>query len=543
MVSDAQRALQTIRDQRDNPNLPIPASWNPEYPLRKYQRVGVSHLLVMQRFVLGHTVGAGKTVMGLNAWGIFREKRPSRLFVVTTKSAVSQWCDECNRFLPGVPCTEVPSSEDAPNRERERYYQDWIMTGMGSMLCLSWGQYQRDWDFFTETQDLWRDGTWVILDECQRVRNPKSKLYKITQELSEIVSRIHGFTATLIKNKAHDALHILNLLNPGTMSPVFFNRTYVIQGLKKVPMRTGRGGGRRFITVKTVEGYKNLPDFAARVSQLYLSPPESEMDLERPEVQTVSRREIMSSLHRRIYTDAERGLFLTDCDNDAVAANSALAHAQIAASSPEHFVDASLPLEVDTFPSVFHTDTNKRLEYKAVQEKNSKLAMLKDLLSTELEDDPVIIYSPFATSIWHLASALSDQNPVVITGSVKQTDRDQARLDFQEGRSNLILMTDAGGEALNLQRAKHVIFYSLPWTVGQYVQVVGRARRFGSEHRYLGVWHLLMKESADELVESVLRPKALQFEALLSSTAPVAEFAGSLAVEVARRMRRSRIAS
>jgi hypothetical protein len=47
----------------------------------------------------------------------------------------------------------------------------------------------------------------------------------------------------------------------------------------------------------------------------------------------------------------------------------------------------------------------------------------------------------------------------------------------------------------------------------------------------------------DELVESILRPKALQFEALLSSTAPVAEFAGSLAVEVARRMRRSRIAS
>jgi superfamily II DNA or RNA helicase len=542
MVSDVQQALQQIRNQRDNPNLPVPASWNLEYPLRKYQRVGVSYLLVMKRFVLGHVTGSGKTVMGLNAWGIFREKRPSRLFVITTTSAVSQWCDECHTFLPGVPCIEVPSSGDAPNRERERYYQEWIKTGLGSMLCMSWSQYQRDWEFFQETQDLWKEGTWVILDECQRVRNPKSKLYKITQELSEIVPRIHGFTATLIKNKAHDALHILNLLNPGTMSPIYFDRTYVIKGLKRVPMRTGKGGGRRFITVKTIEGYKNLQDFAAKVSHLYLSPPESEMDLERPEVQTVSRRETMSPPHRRIYMDAERGLFLTNCENDATAANSALAHAQIAASTPEHFVDKNLPFEIDTFPNVFH-EKSKHLEYQAVQDKNSKLAMLKDLLDNELEDDPVIIYSPFATSIRYLEMAFLHRKPRIITGSVKQKDRDQARLDFQEGRSNLMLITDAGGEALNLQRAKHVVFYSLPWTVGQYVQVVGRARRFGSEHKYLGVWHLLMKDSVDELVESILRPKALQFETLLSSTEPVAEFTGSLAVEVARRMRKLRIAS
>jgi SNF2 family DNA or RNA helicase len=411
------------------------------------------------------------------------------------------------------------------------------------MLCLSWSQYQRDWTFFLETQDLWRGETWAILDECQRVRNPKSKIYDITRQLSDIVPRVHGFTATLVKNRVHDMFHILNLLNPGVMSLIFFNKNYVIRGLKKVPMRTGKGGGRKFITIRTIEGYKHLQDFAARVSHLYLSPLESELDLERPIIQVVSRRETMSSLHRRIYTDAEKGLFLEDCENDASAALSALAHAQIAASTPEHFVDRSLPLEVDTFPSVFYADTNKHLEHKAVQEKNSKLAMLKDLLDNELEDDPVIIYSPFSTSVWHLKMALAGMNPVVITGSVKQADRDQARLNFQEGRSNLMLVTDAGGEALNLQRARHVVFYSLPWTVGAYVQVVGRAKRFGSEHKYLGVWHLLMRDSVDELVESILQPKVLQFEALLSSNDQVAEFKGSLPLEVARRMRRARIRS
>lgn len=52
-----------------------------------------------------------------------------------------------------------------------------------------------------------------------------------------------------------------------------------------------------------------------------------------------------------------------------------------------------------------------------------------------------------------------------------------------------------------------------------------------------------MRDSVDELVESILKPKVLQIETLLSSTEPVAEFQGSLAVEVARRMRKLRIAS
>jgi superfamily II DNA or RNA helicase len=540
-MSDAQKALEAIRAQRDNPNLPVPAAWNPQYTLRKYQRVGVSHLLVMQRFVLGHMTGAGKTVMGLNAWGILREKRQSRLLIVAPKSAVSQWCEECNRFLPTVPCTEVPPSEEAPARERERYYKEWIQTGMGSMLALNWSQYLRDWDFFEETQDLWKEGTWVILDECQRVRNPKAKVYKVTQKLSDIVPRIHGFTATIIKDKAHDAFHILNLLSPGVMSLAFFNRKYVVWGKKRVPARTGKGGGRRFITVKTVEGYQDLQGFAQRMAPLYLAPPESEMDLERPSVQTVNRRESMSLVHRRIYSDAEHGLFLENCESDATAANSALTHAQIAASSPEHFVDVSLPLEVDVHPLVFDPSMFNRPEYRETQSKNTKLAMLLELLDTELEDEPVIVYSPFSTSITHLSRALQDRNPLMITGAVSKDGRDKARLDFQAGKSNLIMITDAGGEALNLQRAKHVIFYSLPWSVGSYIQVVGRARRFGSVHKYLGVWHLLMKDSVDELVESILQPKAIQFEAMLNCAGQITGFNESMPVAVARKMRQLRI--
>ena len=92
--------------------------------------------------------------------------------------------------------------------------------------------------------------------------------------------------------------------------------------------------------------------------------------------------------------------------------------------------------------------------YKSLQEKNTKLALLKDLLENDLEDEPVVVYSPFATSITHLFHALKAYSPVVITGAVSTVERDAARHAFQDGKTQLILITDAGG---NIAPFEHFI--------------------------------------------------------------------------------------
>jgi hypothetical protein len=50
-----------------------------------------------------------------------------------------------------------------------------------------------------------------------------------------------------------------------------------------------------------------------------------------------------------------------------------------------------------------------------------------------------------------------------------------------------------------------------------------------------------MKDTVDELVESILQPKAIQFETMLGYNGVAADFNRSLPLEVARRMRRDRI--
>jgi SNF2 family DNA or RNA helicase len=531
--------LAQIRKQGDNLQLPIPSNWNRDYSLRKYQRVGSSHLLALRRFVIGDTTGSGKTIQALYAWGVFKDHHPSRLIIITTKSAVSQWGEEVGRFLPGTPCFRV----DEGSGPRSEIYEGWIRSQGGAALILNWNVWLRDSAYLTGCLPQWFEKTWIIADEAQKLKNPRSQVYRATQEISQHVRVIHGLTATLMKNRAHDAFYIFQLLMPGVMSKAFFEHRYCIYSQRRVPLKTGKGGGRHWINVKYLDGYRDLDDFSRRMSTLYLARTDADMDLERPSVQHIFRSVEMSVIHRKIYREAEKGLFTEDSELDSLAARSAISQAQIAANTPENFVGQvwNFNLGEGSARDFFHPEALEHPDYDKIQKANSKLSLLKDILENDLENEPVIIYSPFSTTVNHLAHALSSYNPVFITGDTSVSQREEFRHRFQEGKTNIILLTDAGGEALNLQRASHVILYSRPWDPGRYVQVVGRARRFGSPHRFLGVWHLTVKDSVDEYVDSVLTSKVKSFAEITNNPTSLPELTSSLPLEVVRAMRKNRL--
>jgi SNF2 family DNA or RNA helicase len=532
---NAFEALKHLRVKGDNPTLPIPKAWNSECPLFRYQRVGASHLAGLKRFVLGDSTGSGKTPTALYSWGLLRDRQTMGLVVVTTTSAVSQWESEVQRFLPGVPVYRAVGSPE----EREKIYQQWHQGFQEKpVLILSWGVLLKDGEKLIPYFHGKPEQIWLILDEVQKCRNPKAQIYQLMQSILQEVSRAHGLTATLVKNKAHDAFYIFNLLVPGAMSRNEFERKYCNFVKRRVPMRTGKGGGTRFIQVKKLASYHHLDHFTKFFENFYLSRADSEMDLERPALQLIRRSAEMSSLHRKIYKTVESGFFVKseEAENNIKAAQYALAQSQIAANNPEHFgVCISMSSDFEDGQDI--SQAQERDDYDKIVKESSKLNLLLDLLENELEDEPVIIYSSFATTIRHLQYHLRKYNPVVIEGQTNAKDRAKAQADFQEGRTNIILLTDAGGEALNLQRAGHVLFYSLPWTPGAYVQVIGRARRFGSQRKFLGVWHLTLQDSADGMVDSVLNSKVAGFETILKNPGLIPQDGGSLPLEVFRRIR------
>ena len=86
---------------------------------------------------------------------------------------------------------------------------------------------------------------------------------------------------------------------------------------------------------------------------------------------------------------------------------------------------------------------------------------------------------------------------VRITG--KENDpkvREASKVKFQDLESgiNVIIITLAGSESLNLQAAEHFVFLDLPWSFGDYVQLIGRMIRIGSSHNTVVAHHFLARK-------------------------------------------------
>jgi SNF2 family DNA or RNA helicase len=106
---------------------------------------------------------------------------------------------------------------------------------------------------------------------------------------------------------------------------------------------------------------------------------------------------------------------------------------------------------------------------------------------------------------------------VRVTGAESDDERDEAMARFQDAGSDVqvIWITTAGGEAINLQAAKAMIFYDTPWSAGDYLQILGRMIRIGSLHDRVYAIHLIADGTVDERVQKVLRKKMKLVEAIL----------------------------
>merc|ERR1711920_740863 len=145
----------------------------------------------------------------------------------------------------------------------------------------------------------------------------------------------------------------------------------------------------------------------------------------------------------------------------------------------------------------------------------------------DLHGDKVIIFSRFKEMVNVAIKALTRAgiNCVRITGDESASERKEAADAFQDPQdaTRVIFITMAGGEALNLQAAKALVFYDTPWSAGDYLQIVGRMIRLGSEHSNCYVVHLLCKGTIDELVQEVVHKKMAVIEEVLGKRLKRAE--------------------
>ena len=331
-----------------------------------------------------------------------------------------------------------------------------------------------------------------VLDEVHTLKNYRGKMHKAGAKLAALSERVVGMTATPVKNRLMEFFGLYRVVLPALFPKVtHFQDNYCIVKMQKV------SGGRR---VPIIVGHSKdqLSRFVKRVEPYYLSRRKHEVAEELPELVT---REIVCELstdQEELYDIAELGLLNKADDADASPAEmlSSMVMVQQACNAPQ--------LLADEDGNPFQGDS-------------SKLDTLSDLFSDELSGVKTIVFSRFEKMISLIEARLkSDKvNCVRITGKESRAkDREASKNSFEDVSSgvDVILITTAGSESINLQAAEHLIFVASPWSWGDYVQLTGRAIRIGSVHKMVVSTHLVAKRQSgartiDDYVIKTLRTK------------------------------------
>lgn len=458
------------------------------------------------------------------------EKEPDIIpIIVTNTSAMRQWGGEIDKFTEGVQWVVAEGRPKDRYAIYDRFFKTWSPEEP-SVLILNYPRLNRDHRHIKE--HLEGRKYLLALDEVTAVKSTETQTHKVCRELSENAERVYGLTATLIKNNLEEGFGIYKVVLPelfGTKKG--FMRDYCVTRKQPLPGRRGRG---RKVDVIVGHSKEHIRKFREKIDPYYLGRAKHVVAKDLPVLTT-----------REIYSPVTSGQW-----EQYLEALSGLLNIKVGTEEEEE-------KEVTKLTQLIYTQQIVNSPHLIGNEGSSaKEDYLLELLKEELFGEKVIVFTRFKEMVNRLQGLLekdgyglgikregrqwvpgdSDVNPgkglVRITGDESSEMRDASRRAFTEGENtNIIFLTMAGAEAINLQQARVMIFYDLPWSAGDYLQLVGRMIRIGSPHQRVYAMHLIAEgpngeKTIDHHVLGTLQKKMGWIEGTLGKRL-VAERAGS----------------
>lgn len=517
-------ALRNKKDLKLNPNPFL----NSEYGLRYYQIIGMLHMFMVKRFILGDDCGLGKTFETIAAYATVKNKNPEmKLMIICPSSVMYQWANEINKFCVGitsqiVEATEIKfidgvklKSKDYLVGQPARKHQfDLWEKNNNDVLIFNYNTLGSDFDIIAE---LIQDNKFmVIFDECTTFKNTKTMTHENARQLSLLCDRVYGLSATIIKNDLIEAFAIFRVIMPyvfGTESN--FKKNYCIMEKKQL----WKGKGKRGKVVNIIKGYKNLDHFKKLIDPYYLGRKKSEVAKELPEIIS---REIFVNMkedQEQIYNDALQGFI--DYEKFNFERIRSLIDDEDSAEFESENKDSKL---IDKLTALIYcqqiSNSPKTIDINVNSSKEEELIRI---LKHELFKEKVVIYTRFKKMVDRIEKLIIEQLeiPVLkITGDIDNKVREDYKLKFNTSEDhNIMLINGAAKEGINLQSSGYLIFYDLPFSYGDFLQIIGRIHRIGSKHANIFLVYLMTKNTIDEDVYKILNSKKELFDAILGDSA------------------------
>jgi len=453
-----------------------------------------------------------------------------KLLVICPKSAKFQWQEEFEKFTQGITtrvivnkCKGLKEGYESRMHQYESFKENVFIINYAPTI----NEYET-------IRDVLSPNYMMIIDEVTAIKNRKAKANFSCKYLAEESTRAYGLSATIIKNGLEEVWGIYSAVVPGLFGNITnFKKKFCTQELMNIRVK----GKNRMIP--RVTGYKNLKVFKETLDPYFLLRRKEEVASELPKLISKKVTLDMLPMQRSLYKQALSGIFYEErVRNEYFDICDQIRNGDISPKIEKRHNELK-----EKYEQFLSPDGKKRGKLAAITycqmisngpflvnepgESSKEIEFLR-LMKEELLLEKVILFTRFKSGIPVLES-ICEKNYIKYTkihGDLNDYERQKARQAFQNDPTcNLLFMTTAGSEALNLQAAGVIVFYDTPWSYGALAQIIGRAQRIGSTQKSIFLIHMVNRNTIDvRVINKVSGKKDLSDEVLGDTTEGALDF-------------------
>jgi SNF2 family DNA or RNA helicase len=428
-----------------------------------HQAQAVNFLLPLPAGALLMDMGTGKSrcaIELLNRW------QTKRTLIICPKSVIQVWVRE---FAKHAPDWHPIPLEKGSILQRKHAADQALKSLNGHKVALiinyesCWRSPIAEW-FMTNLPEV------VICDEVHRLKQPGGVASRFIARLGKLVRRRLGLTGTICPHSPLDIYGSFRFLKPSLFGYSFvqFRSRYAVMG--------GYQGHQ-------VLDYVNLEELHRKVYSIsYRCEAKDVLDLPEEIDETITFD--LSPKAMKVYKELEKELIsYVEESGESISASTVLVKLLRLAQITGGWIK---------------TDDGQQVRLDT-----AKSEALEDLLDG-MGQEPVVIFCRFTKDL-DTCKEVCDRLKLTwaeLSGQANDLPR------FEEGKAQvLIAQIKSGGVGVDLTRARYTIFYSLGFSLGDYLQARKRTHRPG-QTRAVTYYHLCAEKTVDEKILKAIAKRA-----------------------------------
>ena len=428
----------------------------------QHQRAGFAFCRNLPGALLGFDMGLGKSRVAV---GLILARSKLAL-ILCPKSVVDVWPREFDKHTHepvGIIALNKGSVTDK-TREAERAVQA-ARGGMFRRLALVIN-YESAWREPFSGFAMKAGIDTLIMDEAHKIKSPGGKASRFCARLGALCAFRLGLTGTPMPHSPLDIYGVYRALDPRVFGTNFhhFKTRYAITG---------------GVNKHAVIGFQNQQELHDKFNTIAIRAGKELLDL--PPEQDVTIPVELSPGATRILRGLEKDFYAELKNGEITAANALvkLLRQQQITGGYAHYDDGHKE-QVDT----------------------GKADALTDLLEG-MGQEPVVVFTRFTADLDTVAAACAWLNAPYS----ELSSRVNQLADWQAGNGQVIgVNIQAGGSGIDLTRARYSIYFSLGFSLGEYMQSRARVHRPGQD-RPVTYYHLIAENTVDSNVYVALEAR------------------------------------